>query len=215
MATVTLTLCDRLSVAQTVLDRTVEEAQSRGSLTDSSSALCLRGIVHYRQGQLRDAEVDARLALDQSYAPGAHILRAWNLAKLADILMHRGQLDEAERLLSSDRLGPYDQDSIFYQPFRDATARVSAARGSSRRRWIMLWASPSIRAGSSPPSSIVSKPLHARGFRVSGCDSARCGGAAELRSGVVTDDFGWGSQSQCVRPWLRRAQRPTGVRWPN
>ena len=100
LATVTLTLCDRLSAAQTVLDQTVEEAQSRGSLTDSSSALCLRGIVHYRQGQLRDAEADARLALDQSYAPGAHILRAWNLANLADILMQRGQPDEAERLLS-------------------------------------------------------------------------------------------------------------------
>ena len=70
LATVTLTLCDRLSAAQTVLDRTVEEAQRRGSLTDSSSALCLRGLVHYRQGQLMDAEADARLALDQSYAPG-------------------------------------------------------------------------------------------------------------------------------------------------
>ena len=129
MATVTLTLCDRLSAAQTVLDRTVEEAQRRGSLTDSSSALCLRGIVHYRQGQLRDAEADARLALDQSYAPGAHILRAWNLANLADTLMQRGQLDEAEQLLSSDRLGLYDPDSILYQPFRDASARLCASRG--------------------------------------------------------------------------------------
>ena len=129
LATVTLTLCDRLSAAQTVLDRTVEEAQSRGSLTDSSSALCLRGIVHYRHGQLRDAEADARLALDQSYAPGAHILRAWNLANLADILMQRGQLDETERLLSSDRLGPYDPDSILYQPFRDASGRLCASRG--------------------------------------------------------------------------------------
>ena len=129
MATVTLTLCDRLSAAQTVLDRTVEEAQRRGSLTDSSSALCLRGIVHYRQGQLRDAEADARLALDQSYAPGAHILRAWNLANLADILMQREQLDEAEQLLSSDHLGPYDPDSILYQPFRAASARLYASRG--------------------------------------------------------------------------------------
>jgi DNA-binding CsgD family transcriptional regulator len=129
MATVTLTLCDRLSAAQTVMDRTVEEAQSRGSLTDSSSALCLRGIVHYRQGELRDAEADALLALDQSYSPGAHILRAWNLANLADILMQRGQLDEAERLLSSARLGSYDPDSILYQPFRDASARLCASRG--------------------------------------------------------------------------------------
>jgi len=129
MATVTLTLCDRLSAAQTVLDQTVEEAQSRGSLTDSASALCLRGIVHYRQGQLRDAEADALLALDQSHSPGAHILRAWNLGNLADILMQRGQLDEAERLLSSDRLGPYDPDSILYQPFRDASARLCASRG--------------------------------------------------------------------------------------
>jgi DNA-binding NarL/FixJ family response regulator len=148
LATVTLTLCDRLSAAQTVLDRTVEEAQSRGSLTDSSSALCLRGIVHYRQGQLRDAEADARLALDQSYAPGAHILRAWNLANLADILMQRGQPDEAERLLSSDRLGPYDPDSILYQPFRDATARLSASRGEldtamdqlrALEKWELRW----------------------------------------------------------------------------
>ena len=140
MATVTLTLCDRLSAAQTALDRTVEEAQHRGSLIDSSSALCLRGIVHYRQGQLRDAEADARLALDQSYAPGAHILRAWNLANLADTLIQRGQLDEAGQLLSPDRLGPYDPDSILYQPFREASARLCASRGQFEAAMDHLWA---------------------------------------------------------------------------
>ena len=32
-------------------------------------------------------------------------------------------------MLSADRLGPYDPDSILYQPFRAANARLSASRG--------------------------------------------------------------------------------------
>ena len=137
MATVTLTLCDRLSAAQTVLDRTVEEAQRRGSLTDSSSALCLRGIVHYRQGQLRDAEADARLALDQSYAPGAHILRAWNLANLADIAhaawaARRGR---AAALLRPSRSLRPGLDSLPAVSRRERPA-VRVARTVRARRWI-------------------------------------------------------------------------------
>ena len=43
--------------------------------------------------------------------------------------MQRGQLDAAGRLLASDRLGAYDPDSLLYQPFRDASARLCASRG--------------------------------------------------------------------------------------
>ena len=131
LATVALVLCDRLGQAETILDSTIEDAQRRGSLIDFRSALCLRGWVHQRQGRLRDAEADARLALDQADAPGADILRPWKLAVLAGVLIERDQFDEAAGLLSADGVGPYDFDSILYQPFRDACARLALLQGDT------------------------------------------------------------------------------------
>ena len=132
LATVALALCDRLTAAQAGLDTSVASAQQRGSLTDLQSALCVRSWILHRRGRLRDAESDARLALDQPHEHGGDILRAWKLAALAAPLMERGELDEAAALLSPAELGPYEQDSMLYQPFRDACGRLALLRGDPR-----------------------------------------------------------------------------------
>ncbi len=131
LITVSLALCDHLSMAESLLDRAAEDARRRGSLIDLQSAMCLRAWVLYRRGRLRDAEADARLALDRAPAAGADVLRAWKLAALGEVLIERGGLEEAGSMLSPSELGPYDEDSILYQPFRDARARLCLVSGEA------------------------------------------------------------------------------------
>jgi hypothetical protein len=112
LATVALALCERLSAARALLNAALERAQRRGSLSDFQSALCVRAWVLQRQGRLRDAESDARLALEPPRPPGADILRAWKLAAVADTLMERDGLDAAAELLSPESLGAYFTDTV-------------------------------------------------------------------------------------------------------
>ena len=148
LATVALALGDRLSEANAILDRTVADAQDRGSLRDYQSGLVLRSWILHRRGRLRDAEADARLALEEAAPAETDVLLPWKLAGLAESLMELGELERAGELLGAGRAGPYDEDSILYQPFRDAGARhllltgepeqaleLLAAEDEWERRW--------------------------------------------------------------------------------
>ena len=131
LVTVALALGDRLSTAESLLDRAEQGARERGSLIDLQSSMCLRAWAPYRRGRLRDAEADARLALDRAPAAGADVLRAWKLAVLGEVWIERGELEEARSVLSPAELGPYDDESILYQPFRDARARLCLVSGEA------------------------------------------------------------------------------------
>ena len=95
LATVALALGDRLSEANAILDRSVAAAQHRGSLRDYQSGLVLRSWILHRMGRMRDAEADARLALEEGAPAEADVLLPWKLAGLAESLMELGELERA------------------------------------------------------------------------------------------------------------------------
>jgi DNA-binding NarL/FixJ family response regulator len=84
---------DRLVEAERVCDQAIAYARRRGSITDFASAMTMRANTHRRAGRLRDAEADARTALE------AGIERVWSfmrgLAPFVCTLVDRGRVDEA------------------------------------------------------------------------------------------------------------------------
>jgi DNA-binding CsgD family transcriptional regulator len=92
-----LAYCDRFAAARRAADELATHGAASGSLLAYGFAVALRSHVGYREGSLRDAEADARNRLQ--------IARDWPgdplepVAFLVDVLVERGQLDEADDLL--------------------------------------------------------------------------------------------------------------------
>jgi DNA-binding CsgD family transcriptional regulator len=90
-----LTLAERYDEALQRFDEALADARRLGSLPDVLILSCYRGLVHFRLGNLADAEADARVTLETGpRPPGAHAARA--LAVLLETLAERGELEAAE-----------------------------------------------------------------------------------------------------------------------
>ena len=93
---------DRLDGAVRLLDQAVESGRRRGSIIDYGAAMTLRATVHRQAGRLREAEADARAALD------AQLPVRWSFARgvepLVGSLVDQGRLDEAARELDDASL---------------------------------------------------------------------------------------------------------------
>jgi len=122
--------CDRLEEAIRFLDPLIEVVRRRGAVFNFSSLSMTRAIIHYARGRLADAEADARAALDALphpnawFAPFAH---AW----LAQVLIERGELDEASALLGNTRVDVVS-DPFSSAPLLRARLMLAAARGDHR-----------------------------------------------------------------------------------
>ncbi len=121
--------CDRLAEAIRFLDPLIEAVRRRGAVFNFSSLSMTRAIINYARGGLGDAEADARTALDALphhnvwFVPHAH---AW----LAQVLIERGELDEASALLGSvDTLIDVASDPFSSTPLLRARSMLAAARG--------------------------------------------------------------------------------------
>ena len=124
--------CDRLEEAIRFLDPLIEAVRRRGAVFNFSSLSMTRAIIHYARGGLRDAEADARTALDALphlnvwFVPHAH---AW----LAQVLIERGELDEASALLGTiEPLIDVASDPFSSTPLLRARSMLAAARGDHR-----------------------------------------------------------------------------------
>ena len=122
--------CDRLEEAIRFLDPLIEAVRRRGAVFNFSSLSMTRAIIHYARGALGEAEADARTALDALphhnvwFVPHAH---AW----LAQVLIERGELDEASALLGNvERADRRRSRSVLEHA---AAARPVDARRRSRR----------------------------------------------------------------------------------
>jgi DNA-binding CsgD family transcriptional regulator len=90
-----LTLAERYDEALQRFDEALADARRLGALPDVLILSCYRGLVHFRLGNLADAEADARVTLETGpRAPGTHAARA--LAVLLETLAERGELEAAE-----------------------------------------------------------------------------------------------------------------------
>jgi DNA-binding CsgD family transcriptional regulator len=121
--------CDRLEEAIRFLDPLIEAVRRRGAVFNFSSLSMTRAIIHYARGTLGDAEADARTALDALphhdvwFVPFAH---SW----LAQVLVERGELDEASALLGNvDALIDVVSDPFSSAPLLRARSLLAAARG--------------------------------------------------------------------------------------
>ena len=92
-----LAYCDRFAAARQVADELVAQGNARGSATTFGFGLAVRSRVGLREGALRDSEADVRRCME--------IYSEWPVqpvdpvAFLVDVLVERGQLDEAKRMV--------------------------------------------------------------------------------------------------------------------
>jgi DNA-binding CsgD family transcriptional regulator len=91
---------DRLDLALRTVAAAFAEAQRRGSAPGFATASAWRAWIALRQGSAADAEADARGAYDAIRAAGAWS-EAWSSACLAEVLIERGELDEAQAILEA------------------------------------------------------------------------------------------------------------------
>jgi DNA-binding CsgD family transcriptional regulator len=95
---------DAVDVADRAFTEALADARSRGSLLAYARVSCFRAFFRHRLGALDDSEADARASLDAAGDSG------WPITKMAsaimiDVLVERGRLDEAERLLETAGFG--------------------------------------------------------------------------------------------------------------
>src|SRR6202034_2085595 len=95
-AVLTLMWAERYDAAQALADSAVAEAQAWPSAMILPMVLSQRAWVALRRGDLAAADADARAVLD---APGPPISRNRATRVLADVLIERGDLGEAEQTL--------------------------------------------------------------------------------------------------------------------
>jgi len=100
-----LAVSDHLTEALDVFDRGIDAARALGSESEYRYLTALRSHTVWDTGRLREAESDARGALEDSsgepQSPNAPIAAAM----LIDALTERGRLDEAARVLDDYQLG--------------------------------------------------------------------------------------------------------------
>ena len=130
---------DFLDRSERWLDEALEDARRRGSILGYTLASAFQAQIAYRQGRLGNAEAHARAA--------AAVSQADALAVLINILIERGRLDEARRMLDSYPLPP-DADHYMLQPIRGAAGRLKVAQGQAAQgtehllacgNWLEAW----------------------------------------------------------------------------
>ncbi len=98
-AVVTLLWAERYDAAQALADAAVAEAQTSANGMILPAVLAQRAWLASRRGDLTAAEADARALLDAPGPSAPRLLRNRATSVLVDVLVERGELDEAERTL--------------------------------------------------------------------------------------------------------------------
>ena len=123
--------CEAVERCRYWLDAALADARARGSLHGFAVASCWRSEVSYRLGDLGEAEADARAAIEAAGTDG-WLLTPTVRAFLAQVLIERGELAEAERLLTGSQI-PFGMDRPMtsnFLPF--VRARLRIAKGELR-----------------------------------------------------------------------------------
>ena len=139
---VALIFGEGFALARCLLDEEVDNARRRGSAAQFLNAAAFRSMLFYRLGALAEAEADAHAALEAAQlhagtgtsdgppVPSLHAPMA--LAVLLETMIERGELDEAERLVTQTGLARTDSDLILFVFLIGARARLRAAQGQAR-----------------------------------------------------------------------------------
>jgi DNA-binding CsgD family transcriptional regulator len=98
-AVVTLLWAERYDAAQALADAAVAEAQASANGIVLPAVLAQRAWLAFRRGDLTAAEADARALLDAPGPAAPPLLRNRAITVLVDVLVERGELDEAGQTL--------------------------------------------------------------------------------------------------------------------
>jgi DNA-binding CsgD family transcriptional regulator len=129
IAATALMTADRLVEAQRVWDRAVAEARRRGAPLALGVAWTMRAAVLVRQGALAAAEADARGAFEDVSRESAFFPITFVVSSLIDVLIERGELDEASRLIDRHQLNGELPDLIQMTYLLDSMGRLRVAQG--------------------------------------------------------------------------------------
>jgi DNA-binding CsgD family transcriptional regulator len=123
-----LVWAERYDAAQGLADAAVAEAQASANGMILPAVLAQRAWLAFRLGDLTAAEADSRALLETSGPVAPPIFRNRALCVLVDVLVERGELDEAEhtlKTLADDLAGAALSATIF----RHTRGHLSFARG--------------------------------------------------------------------------------------
>jgi DNA-binding CsgD family transcriptional regulator len=125
-----LWLADRAESAHRALGAALEATRRRGSMIGFAGTSGWRCMLLARQGELADAEADARSCAEVSLPHGWFSVAPPMLGYVLDVLIARGELADAQRLLADSGMAERDAtgDTVFH-PMVHARARLRAARG--------------------------------------------------------------------------------------
>ncbi|HEX8054499.1 MAG TPA: AAA family ATPase [Thermoleophilaceae bacterium] len=127
-----LALADANGPAREALDQAVADARRQGSALAFACSSGWRCMLLARLGELAEAEADARSCAELSLAQGWFALAPPMLGYVLDVLIARGELDDAERILieagAAERAAG---DDLTFYPVIHARARLRAARGDT------------------------------------------------------------------------------------
>jgi DNA-binding CsgD family transcriptional regulator len=128
----TLWMADRIEPARRALDTGLEAARRRGSAMGFAAMSGWRCMLLARQGELVAAEEDARSCIDLSLPGGWFGVAPPALGYVLDVLIGRGELDDAQRLLDESGVAERAADDDFtFHPMLHARGRLRAARGDA------------------------------------------------------------------------------------
>ncbi len=121
-ATTALLFAEQFGEVEALLDQSLADALSLGSIQHVVGLSALRALLHSRTGRLADAEADARQVLEMGAPP---MFMAEATAALIDVLVDRGELDAANEALAAARFDGQVGTTIF-------SGMALAARGRLR-----------------------------------------------------------------------------------
>lgn len=126
-----LVMADRNDAADAAIELGLAIARRLGAPSHLGVTLFLRAWRSLRDGELADAEDDARAALELQQLHGNDVLVPGPLSILVEVHRERGRLAEADELLDRFLLSDGDGDSLFHLFLLRARARLRGAQG----RW--------------------------------------------------------------------------------
>ena len=127
----TLQWCDQLDQAERELSAAVVEARRRGAAFGFAMASGLLAVIARKRGRLLIAEAEARSAVNAALDMGWLAAFPLPLTYLLPVLIERGELAEADRLLAANGLdGPLPQGQAFTE-LLDARGELRLAQGHS------------------------------------------------------------------------------------
>jgi len=129
LSTLVLARADDLDGAGATAEAIVASADRRGSVAAQVTGRYLRAFVAHRGGALADAERDAREAIDRARMRGLLLVIPLMSALLAQVLVDRDALADAERVLDEGVGRGAPPGGYWFGPVRFARARLLLAQG--------------------------------------------------------------------------------------